>query len=91
MSETAFPALDSHDGSLRLDELEFKSLTKTISDPVVHVDLPFLGRHASRFGIIDWIDAARKVELTSSLVVSGHCELVSPIISGRRGTNAHRR
>ena len=75
MSQTTLPSLNSHDGSIRLDDTEFQGVSESVSDPVVDVDLPLTLWDTPWFGVVDWVDTSRKVELSCSLLTSGYCGL----------------
>lgn len=73
MAKTTLPALDGHDGSVGLDDAELEGVGKTITDPVVDVNLPLALRHTSGLGVVDRVDTSGQVELTGSLLASGDC------------------
>jgi hypothetical protein len=72
VSETTLPSLDGHDGSVRLDDAELESVSKTESDPVVDVNLPLTLGYASGLGVVDGVDTSREMELSSGLLASGY-------------------
>ena len=75
VSQTTLPSLNSHDGSIRLDDTESQGVSESVSDPVVDVDLPLTLWDTPWFGVMDWVDTSRKVELSCSLLTSGDCGL----------------
>lgn len=88
MSETALPSLDSHDGSLWLDDTKGKSLLETIPDSVVDVNLPLVGRDASGLGVVDGVNTSREVELSGGLLISGDWD--QHIVATIRPSTYHR-
>lgn len=89
VAKTALPSLDSHDGSLRLNDAQTESHPETISNPVVNVNLPLLSRNTAGFREPDGVNTSRKVELSSGLFVSGHTDdgTSRPVLGNQPGGN----
>lgn len=61
VAETTLPSLDSHDGGVRLDDAELEGVGKTVSDPVVDINLPCSLGHTSGLGVVNGVDTSRQV------------------------------
>jgi hypothetical protein len=71
MSQTTLPSLNSHDGSIRLDNTQLQGVSKSESDSVVYVNLPLTLWYTPWFGVVDGVNTSGEVELSSGLLASG--------------------
>ena len=85
MAKTAAPSLDSHDGSLGLNDAELEGSLETVAgislcglgrqmndspNTVIHVGLPVRRGHAAGLGVVHWVYTAGQVKLSRGLGVA---------------------
>ena len=70
MSQTTLPSLNSHDGSIRLNDTQFQGVSKSESDSVIYVNLPLTLWYTPWFGVVDRVNTSGEVELSGSLLAS---------------------
>ena len=71
MSQTTLPSLNSHDGSIRLNDTQLQGVSKSVSDSVVYVNLPLTLWYTPWFGVVNGVNTSGEVELSGSLLTSG--------------------